>query len=176
VESESATDGAAGCAGVVMAAVVVDTVIYRVNKRHNGTGWQVRVNPVSTTVSGRIGPIINGMSVFSCCSSTLKELSRAAAKSAASRLRQLGIGSTHADWARRAEMCERCPLRVVRRGVSYCGDPFLEQIHRDPTIDGCGCPTRAKAKDPSEHCPIDRHYSVAVTVGGHCTCRWCQAY
>lgn len=114
------------------------------------------------------------MSVFSCCSNTFKQLSRAAAKSAASRLRQLGIGSTQPDWPRRAETCERCPLRVVRRGISYCGNPLLDQIDRDPTTDGCGCPTHAKAKDPSEHCPIDVQFNAATVVDGQCNCRWCR--
>src|SRR5262245_44952201 len=114
------------------------------------------------------------MSVFSCCSGTLKELSRAAAKSAASRLRQLGVGSTHPDWARRAAACERCPLRVMRRGTSYCGTPPLDRINPAVAIEGCGCPTHAKAKDPAEHCPIDLRLLASRKVDGHCTCRWCS--
>lgn len=113
------------------------------------------------------------MSAFSCCASTFKILSRAAAKSASARLRQLGIGSTHSNWIARAEICERCPLRKVRCGVSYCGDPLLSNIHRDSETEGCGCPTHAKAKDPAEHCPIDIHHQAARVSAGDCNCKWC---
>jgi hypothetical protein len=113
------------------------------------------------------------MSVFSSCCDTLKLLSRAAAKSAAARLRRLGVGDTHPHWAARAELCERCPMRVIRRGVSYCGDPFLDDIHRDVTRQGCGCPTLAKARSPGEHCPLDMRYEAA-THDSTCNCRWCR--
>src|SRR4051812_22297787 len=115
------------------------------------------------------------MPVFSCCStSAFKALSRAAAKSAAAHLRQIGVGSVQPDWASRAQLCERCPLRVVSKGISYCGDPFLEQIDRDPQLHGCGCPTRAKAKSPSEHCPLDRRHQPAQKIADNCNCKWCQ--
>ena len=102
-------------------------------------------------------------------------LSRAAAKSAASRLRRLGVLPTRVDWAARAAACERCPLRVLSGGVSYCGTPFLRQPDRDPALDGCGCPTVAKAKDPAEHCPVDRRHRASTRAAdGVCTCKWCS--
>jgi hypothetical protein len=112
------------------------------------------------------------MSAFSSCCDTFKLLSRAAAKAASGRLRRMGIGGTHPAWAARAEVCERCPLRVIKRGVSYCGDPFLSDIHRDVTRQGCGCPTHAKARDPQEHCPLNLRYEPA-SHGADCNCRWC---
>lgn len=114
------------------------------------------------------------MAIFSCCrSDTFRLLSRAAAKSASARWRQLGMSSIHPHWADRAQACERCPLRVISKGISYCGDPFLEKIHRDPQLDGCGCPTRAKAKGPKEHCPLDSHHMPAVQDSNGCNCKWC---
>jgi len=109
----------------------------------------------------------------SCCG-TFRSLSRAAAKSAGARLRRMGILPTPDSWAQRAEICERCPLRVVRKGVSYCGKPLLEQIQRDATA-GCGCPTHDKAKDLQEHCPLTIHHRAARQAGAHCDCKWCQA-
>jgi hypothetical protein len=109
-----------------------------------------------------------------CCANPFKTLSRAAAKAAASRWRQMGMAPVHPNWARRAAVCETCPLRVAHRAVSYCGRPFLDQIQRDPQIDGCGCPTIAKAKSPDEHCPLNSsHRPATLTVGGRCTCKWC---
>jgi hypothetical protein len=64
-------------------------------------------------------------------------------------------------------------MRVIVKGVSHCGRPFTQQIRRDPAIDGCGCPTIAKAKDPGEHCPVDNAFRPATNAEGHCTCRWC---
>jgi hypothetical protein len=110
---------------------------------------------------------------FTSCCDTLKLLSRAAAKSAAARFRNIGIGSTALDWPARAEMCERCPLRRIHRGVSYCGSPFLRHVHREPHLDGCGCPTQAKAKSPQEHCPLDAHHEPAQIISGRCNCKWC---
>jgi len=111
----------------------------------------------------------------SCCGGGgFAALSRAAAKSAASRLRQLGILPESVDWARRAAVCETCHLRTIRAGVSYCGRPLLQQISRDAAQDGCGCPTRAKAKSPDEHCPLDRANQPAVQSGALCTCKWCR--
>ena len=95
------------------------------------------------------------------------------AKAAAARLRGLGMLNVATDWERKAAVCERCPLRVVKCGVSYCGNPYLQQIDRDPAIDGCGCPCREKAKTPGEHCPIDRTYRPAA-LKEPCTCRWCD--
>jgi hypothetical protein len=85
----------------------------------------------------------------------------------------MGILPTPDSWAQRAEICERCPLRVVRKGVSYCGKPLLEQIQRDAT-DGCGCPTHDKAKDPHEHCPLTIRHQATRQVGAPCDCKWCQ--
>jgi hypothetical protein len=97
------------------------------------------------------------------------------AKAAGARLRALGTMPAAADWTTRAAVCERCPLRVVRGGVSYCGTPFLHKIDRDPAVDGCGCPTRDKAKSPQEHCPLDLRRQPAQRVAGSCTCKWCRA-
>ena len=116
------------------------------------------------------------MCALSCCGgSTLAALSRAAAKSAAARLRRLGLLAESTDWATRAAICEACPLRVVVRGVSYCGRPFLHKIDREPE-DGCGCPTRAKARSPEEHCPLDWVNHPARKLPDGCTCKWCNAY
>src|SRR5258708_38824896 len=111
------------------------------------------------------------MGVFACCG-TFKVLSRAAAKSAASKLRRAGLLPVRVDWSQRAETCERCPLRVVRKGVSFCGRPFFEQVDRDNATDGCGCPTHEKAKDPGEHCPLNTRHQPAVS-GSNCDCKWC---
>jgi hypothetical protein len=119
------------------------------------------------------------MSFLRCCGrarGTLATLSRAAARSARSRLRRMGLLTPSVDWARRASACESCPLRVIQRGISYCGRPLLHQVNRTPSEDGCGCPCREKARDPAEHCPLDwRHRPARRTVEG-CTCKWCNAY
>jgi hypothetical protein len=115
---------------------------------------------------------------WSCCGGTrtggFAAFSRAAAKSAASRLRRLGLLPESVDWSRRAAICEACPLRTIHRGVSYCGRPFLQQTDRDPAAEGCGCPTHAKAKSPDEHCPIDRLNRGVTQTPADCTCKWCQ--
>ena len=91
-------------------------------------------------------------------------------------MRLMGLLPTRVNWAERASLCERCPLRRVHRGVSYCGQPFLENVNRDPVTDGCGCPTRAKAKDPAEHCPLTARYTAAaITPDGRCNCKWCAS-
>src|SRR5690606_4151806 len=100
---------------------------------------------------------------------------RAAAKAAGARLRSMGAVRTHPRWAERASICERCPMRVIHRGVSYCGPPFLHKPDRDPVADGCGCPTVAKAKDPEEHCPINAHYQASSQTAEGCDCKWCRA-
>ncbi|HEX3358450.1 MAG TPA: hypothetical protein VHS31_15865 [Tepidisphaeraceae bacterium] len=115
------------------------------------------------------------MSLFSCCQNTFATLSRAAAKAASSRFRQMGLAPVRRDWPARASMCERCHLRVIVAGVSYCGKPLLRQVDRDPTLDGCGCPTLQKAKSPTEHCPLDLRHQPARIIAGRCTCKWCNA-
>ena len=117
-----------------------------------------------------------GMSAFSCCASAFATLSRAAAKSAASRLRRLGILRESVDWARRATVCEGCHLRVIHDRVSYCGRPILENVVRDEAHEGCGCPTREKAKSPGEHCPLDWNHRGARKLPEGCTCKWCNVY
>lgn len=125
-------------------------------------------------------PITSHMSVLnsalSCCGSVLAALSRAAAKSAAAQLRRLGLLQRALDWRQRAEICELCPLRVVHKGTSYCGRPFLHQIDRDPAEDGCGCPTIEKARSPREHCPRDWHNRPSRQLPDGCTCKWCNPY
>ena len=118
-------------------------------------------------------PITIHVSMLNCCASSFAALSRAAAKAAKARLREIGIGSVAPDWARRAAECERCPLRVIRRNVSYCGRPLLERMHRDVALEGCGCPTHAKAQSPDEHCPLDGAHRAAATIDGRCNCKWC---
>lgn len=114
--------------------------------------------------------------MVACCdrNSTFARLSRAAAKAAGDRLRQMGLLGVRINWAARAEACERCPLRVVHRNISYCGRPFLEKVDRDDALDGCGCPTLAKARDPAEHCPLDPSHRPARRIAGRCTCKWCS--
>src|SRR3569623_285529 len=112
------------------------------------------------------------MPLLACCRSTFKTLSRAAAKCAAAKLRDAGALRADVDWLRRVEICERCPVRVLHCGVSYCGKPLLQQIDRDPT-QGCGCPVRAKAQSPAEHCPLTR--SLAASDSTICNCKWCAA-
>jgi hypothetical protein len=114
--------------------------------------------------------------IAACCGSksTFARLSRAAAKAAGARMRRLGLFRESVDWAARAQICERCPMRVIHNKTSYCGRPFLEDVDRDPAVDGCGCPTIAKAKDPAEHCPLDPfHRPAATNLAGRCTCKWC---
>jgi hypothetical protein len=100
-------------------------------------------------------------------------LSRAAAKSAAAKFRSLRLVPVRVNWPARASVCERCPMRVISGKVSYCGTPFLRKVVRDPQIDGCGCPTIAKAKDPKEHCPLNVRNEPARSVDGACDCKWC---
>lgn len=71
-------------------------------------------------------------------------------------------------------MCERCPMRVIEKNITYCGKPFLQLVVRDDAIHGCGCPVHAKAKDPTEHCPITLRHAPATRTDSHCDCRWCQ--
>src|SRR3954451_22946880 len=111
------------------------------------------------------------MSAFACCRSGFATLSRAAAKAASAQLRRLSILPTHQDWASRAAICERCHLRVLHAEVSYCGRPLLSQIDRNPVEDGCGCPTREKAKSPEEHCPLDVRNQPARTERERCSCK-----
>ncbi|HWB53919.1 MAG TPA: hypothetical protein VG722_06990 [Tepidisphaeraceae bacterium] len=69
-------------------------------------------------------------------------------------------------------ICERCPIRRVYAGVSYCGSPYLKQPLRQPA-EGCGCPTHDKAKDPTEHCPLNQNHQTASSSSGRCDCKWC---
>jgi hypothetical protein len=103
-------------------------------------------------------------------------LGRAAVKFTSSILRRAGAGSVHPNWVARAEVCERCPLRVVAGNVSYCGQPFFRKPNRDEAEDGCGCPTRDKARDPDEHCPMTSRNQQSSPPGkraGPCDCKWC---
>lgn len=112
------------------------------------------------------------MSLLGCCRNSFKTLSRAAAKSAAAKLRTAGALHVSVDWRRRLEICKSCPLHTERRGISYCGKPLLEQVRRDP-VEGCGCPVRAKSQNPAEHCPVNAtHFTANRSV---CDCKWCRA-
>ena len=102
-------------------------------------------------------------------------LLEALGKFAAARLRDIGAARVYPQWETRAAVCERCPLRVIRCGVSYCGNPLLKQLDRDPAVDGCGCPCHDKSKDPGEHCPVDGHHQAARQSAEGCTCKWCAA-
>jgi hypothetical protein len=104
----------------------------------------------------------------------VRRLTAALYRFGSARLRRVGVGETHPDWQKRAEICEYCPMRAIRCGVSYCGKPFLQLIDRDPSIDGCGCPFHDKAKSPSEHCPIDRRGQPARHSASDCSCKWCN--
>ena len=86
----------------------------------------------------------------------------------------MGLLPAKVDWTARQQICATCPLLVVQRGVSYCGRPFLQKIDRDPAIDGCGCPTRAKAQDPKEHCPITPRHLPSHAGEMSCNCKWCE--
>jgi hypothetical protein len=85
----------------------------------------------------------------------------------------LGTG-VHPQWQDRMEICESCPLRVVKCGKSYCGKPLLQNIDREEHAEGCGCPTRAKARDPQAHCPRTRNYEPPTTTKQSCDCVWCE--
>jgi hypothetical protein len=114
------------------------------------------------------------MMFTACCRNGFKAISRAAAKAASAKFRERGVLRVDVNWNDKATLCERCPMRVIRGGVSYCGEPFLENPDRDPIRDGCGCPTIAKAKTPGEHCPLNARYDSASIVDGNCDCRWCM--
>lgn len=110
---------------------------------------------------------------FGTCCSGFKTLSRAAAKYTAAVVRRAGGLAVHPDWVARATACERCPVRVLVGRVSYCGRPYQSQPERDPE-EGCGCPTRDKARDPDEHCPLNAaHRPASRPDGAACDCKWC---
>lgn len=104
----------------------------------------------------------------------VRSLARAAYKFAGSVVRRFKVIPEATNWPQRAEVCERCPMRVVQCGISYCGKPFARLPIRDTVTQGCGCPTRAKAKDPAEHCPLTVQYVAAVQSGDGCDCKWCR--
>jgi len=114
---------------------------------------------------------IYGMACTHCPSSAFKSITRAMAKSAGARLRQLGLLPESVDWTARARVCQSCPLCTVVNKKLYCGKPFLEMPLRDPGSQGCGCPVVSKARDPGEHCPIDSLHQPAAE--SPCNCKWC---
>jgi hypothetical protein len=118
------------------------------------------------------------MLAVSCCTRSFRQtfatLSRAAAKAAGTQLRKLRGEAPARGWADRAAVCERCPMRVIERNISYCGRPLLQHINRDEATHGCGCPTIAKARTAGEHCPVDQRYRPAQRRGDRCTCKWCS--
>ena len=109
---------------------------------------------------------------FACCS-RFAALSRAAAKYATAVARRSGASAMHPVWTVRAEICERCPLRVVVGRVSYCGEPVQSRLVRGPE-QGCGCPTREKARSPEEHCPLTVSHRAARVGSAGCDCKWCR--
>lgn len=119
-------------------------------------------------------PIIIHMAISQTTSGRFGHLSGALYRYLWARLRNIGLKSTHPQWKERATLCERCHLRVIKCGVSYCGNPLLEQIEREPAVDGCGCPCRDKAKSPGEHCPIDLRHQAARKTASGCSCKWCR--
>lgn len=106
-------------------------------------------------------------------SAVVMDLPRAGAKWTAARLRAWKKLPVYENWAARAIICETCPLRRVKGGVSYCGVPYIQQPIRQPH-EGCGCPTHSKAKDPTEHCPLNWQHLVASRTDGQCDCKWCK--
>jgi hypothetical protein len=130
--------------------------------------------PDGTDAPGADGPIKTDMARLATAAGVTRYFLEAVGKFATARLRRVGALPIYPHWEVRAEVCERCPLRVMRCGVSYCGSPLLRQIDRDPAIDGCGCPCHDKAKSAEEHCPIDRHHQPAVSDDGGCNCKWCE--
>jgi hypothetical protein len=105
--------------------------------------------------------------------SGLAALTRAAARFAGAVARRAGVGAVHPRWMERATVCERCPMRVAVGRVSYCGQPLHRKPERDEAQEGCGCPTREKAKDPGEHCPITVRHRAARQHALGCDCKWC---
>jgi hypothetical protein len=99
-------------------------------------------------------------------------LSRAAAKSASARLRNLGVLKVSNDWRRRLNTCAGCDLYTVVNRVPHCGKPLLRQILRSPD-QGCGCPVEAKARRTAEHCPISATKTPRQQSGA-CDCKWCS--
>jgi len=87
----------------------------------------------------------------------------------------MGLLGEAVDWQTRAAVCERCHLRHVKCGISYCGRPLVNLPFRDEAVDGCGCPCREKAKRPGEHCPIDAHALAAHRDQSGCSCKWCES-
>jgi hypothetical protein len=114
------------------------------------------------------------MATLAKTSRNLRDLLHAGVNFTVARLQTIGWLRSAVDWENRAKTCERCHLRVIRCGVSYCGQPFLKQIDRDEAVDGCGCPCRDKAKSRSEHCPIDHRQQPAQKSAGGCSCKWCN--
>ena len=101
----------------------------------------------------------------------LSAWSRAAAKYASARLRDAGLAETDPRAQERLRVCATCPLRVEHGGVAHCGRPMHLRPFADPhALPGCGCPLSDKARDPSEHCPLDDAEAAAG-----CRCRWCTA-
>lgn len=106
---------------------------------------------------------------------SLASISRAMAKSAGARIRSVGALPISPLVDQRLAICRRCPLyHVSSTGQPYCGKPFLKQIVRNPSLEGCGCPLPDKARSPAEHCPLTRFNQPARRAHGTpCNCKWC---
>src|SRR3954454_4367090 len=111
----------------------------------------------------------------SLSSPTFALLSRAAARSAGARLRNLGVLRSDVNWLARLAVCRTCSLRTMVAGVPHCGKPLLRQLNR-ASGEGCGCPLEDKAKRPDEHCPLTPAGAIrALENLGACGCKWCAA-
>jgi hypothetical protein len=149
--------------------------IFRIPQLHNCETGQNSNKEDADWAEGFTGrrPIKIPMATTIAQNGVTRYFLEALGKFATARLRQVGAARVHPQWEDRAEVCERCSLRVVSCGASFCGNPFLKQLDRDPAVDGCGCPCRDKAKSPGEHCPVDAHYQAAEQLAGECNCKWC---
>lgn len=113
------------------------------------------------------------MVVISLQHSVVGQMSRAAFKAIRSQFRRLRLAPVDPRWPAKAEICLRCPLRVIEGKTVYCGKPYLHKPDRVDALDGCGCPVNAKAKDRTEHCPINWQHTAAAQPPRRCDCKWC---
>jgi len=65
------------------------------------------------------------------------------------------------EYERRKRICMGCQARdseghrMFRDGLApTCGKPWLQQIKRDESKDGCGCDLLTKWQGSTQHCPL----------------------